>query len=663
MSLTPGALRAALALLLALAAACSGGGAADAPRPAGDAPTAPSASSTPPPLLQLTAPAGPMARIAVGDAHSCGLRTDGSIACWGLMREGWPDGGGWTAVTSGTNFSCGLRGDGAVACWGDGSHGKTDPPDGRFVQVAAGKQHACALDADGAAACWGWDAQGRASPPGGAVFTAIDVGDTHSCGLTAAGDLLCWGAGGAQSRSAAGPFRALATGMRQTCALRDDGAAFCQSAGVLDGEANPPDGAFAGISAGDQRTCGITSSGALSCWGADPLPEPQGAFASVSVGGWEACAVRTDGRFECWPFAWPHTGLRLDGGGKYALGGRFLDQPVELFPWPEGGLAVADRGGAVDVYASDDAEPRRVLDLTGRTWCCGTEHGMFSAAPDPEFGAFPYLYVYYHVGPDAGGDDAIRGRLARFPIAGGQAVHAEELVILDLLPAGANHFGGAVRFGPDGMLYLSLGEFADIPAGGAPGLGGTIVRIDVRGATAERPYRVPADNPFASGAGRAPEVWAYGFRNPWRMSFDGEGRLWVGDVGEDALEEVSIAEAGADLGWPRFEGNLCRVSGGACTPDPPVTLPLTTYPHADGNCAIVGGITLPGPDGRYVFGDFCSGRVWALNGDAGRGWWMEELLDLQWPLSSFGRGRGGEVYALTFGGPLVRVDAASPPAP
>ena len=311
-------------------------------------------------------------------------------------------------------------------------------------------------------------------------------------------------------------------------------------------------------------------------------------------------------------------------------------------------------GFRVAVALLDGADPRRALDLTDRTRCCDYEKGMLSAALDPEFGAFPYLYVYYVADAD-GGADTHRGRLSRFPVADGRAVSADELVILDLRQAAREHFGGAVRFGPDGMLYLSLGDLGSAYDAESLGtLGGTIIRIDVRGATAERPYRVPDDNPFLATPGARPEIWAYGLRNPWRMSFGPEGRLWVGDVGGRTAEEISVARAGANLGWPAAEGDTCYQGEDVCAATAP---PAAAYGHTDGNCAVVGGVTLPEPDGRYVFGDFCSGRVWALEGGAGD-WRTRELLDLPLSISSFGHGHGGEVYVLTFRGPAIRLGAA-----
>ncbi len=632
-------LSAALALLLVLSTAC-GGGAPDG----GGGQAGPSVPS--PGLTQ----AGAAALIAVGESHVCDLRRDGTIVCRGNVHGGWPDGGGWVRITSGRDFSCALRGDGTLACWGVGAHGETDPPDGRFASVDAGRRHACALDAAGFATCWGRDDDGRTAAPPDVAFASIGAGDAHGCGLTPGGELRCWGANGdGQAEPRPGPFRALAVGARHTCALRGDGTAFCQGSDG-DGEASPPDTAFLAIAAGDGRTCGIAAGGSLTCWGRGRPLAPEGAFASVSVGRYETCAVRTDGRAECWPH-----GPSPDGGGvraELALAGRDLDQPVELFPWPGGGLAVADRSGYVDVYAPDGAEPRRALDLTGliATACCDLESGLLSAAPDPEFGAFPYLYVYWTA--DAVGEaDMAAARLSRFPVAGGRAVREDELVILDI-PLARKHFGGAVRFGPDGMLYLSLGDLGSIEDAQDPGtLGGTIVRIDVRGATAQRPYRVPDDNPFAASPDARPEIWAYGLRNPWRMHFGPDGRLWVGDVGQNSFEEVSIASAGANLGWPAAEGDACYWGEDVCASTTP---PAAAYGHTEGNCAVVGGLALPEPDGRYVFADFCSGRVWALEGGDGD-WRMRELLDLPLSVSSFGRGHDGEVYVLTFRGPALRL--------
>ena len=144
-------------------------------------------------------------------------------------------------------------------------------------------------------------------------------------------------------------------------------------------------------------------------------------------------------------------------------------------------------------------------------------------------------------------------------------MHAAELVILAMPDLGPLHVGGAIRFGPDGMLYLGLGDNNNEDnAQNLASRHGKIIRIDVRGATAEQPYRIPDDNPFATTPGASPEVWAYGLRHPWRMDFDAAGNLWVADVGDLSMEEVSVATAGANLGWPLFEGTLCVQAAEEC---------------------------------------------------------------------------------------------------
>ena len=209
-------------------------------------------------------------------------------------------------------------------------------------------------------------------------------------------------------------------------------------------------------------------------------------------------------------------------------------------------------------------------------------------------------------------------------------------------------------------------------------LHGKIIRIDVRGASAEQPYRIPRDNPMLAVPDARPEIWAYGLRNPWRMAFDlHDGSLWVADVGHDAEEEVSIATAGANLGWPIFEGSDCLdftdevsrfygiASGYQCSEVEDVTAPIISYELTHATCAIIGGVVYRGAEiswlqGLYLFGDFCSGQVWALNPDANEGRQLVQIADLNLPLSSFGTDADGEVYALTFGGPILRLVEADP---
>ncbi|MCY3800475.1 MAG: PQQ-dependent sugar dehydrogenase, partial [Chloroflexi bacterium] len=302
------------------------------------------------------------------------------------------------------------------------------------------------------------------------------------------------------------------------------------------------------------------------------------------------------------------------------------------------------------------------LDLTDRTNSDGPEDGLLSAALDPEFSDHPFLYVFYTT-PDESNEYGTLTRLARFPIIDGVAAPEEELIILEIPQVNPDdyHYGGAIRFGPDGMLYLGIGDGHFYTSAQDLGsLFGKIIRIDVRGASAEQPYKAPGDNPFVGTPDARPEVWAYGMRNPWRMAFDPrDGRLWVGDVGGDLQEEINIVTAGANLGWPILEGTACFWVN-PCDELEGATPPIVTYDQTRQRCAVIGGVVyrgsaIPRLDGVYLFADFCGGRVWALDHDADTGWRMIEIADLPLPVSSFGTDAAGNVYVLTFGGPILRL--------
>ena len=341
-----------------------------------------------------------------------------------------------------------------------------------------------------------------------------------------------------------------------------------------------------------------------------------------------------------------------------ALDGRSFEQPIELLAWPDGGLLVAEQRGGISLYRNDGSV-RGVLDLSERVTFRG-EQGLLSLALDPEFADHPYLYVWY----------SPRGtnlaRLSRFPVAGTQANPDRELIILEVEQPFSNHNGGAVRFGPDGMLYLGIGD------GGAANdphehgqntqtLLGAIIRIDVRGASTQYPYRIPPDNPLLGVAGVRPEIFAWGMRNPWRMAFDPQtGALWYADVGQDRVEEVGIAAPGGNHGWNVFEGTECFGREEDCAALDHIP-PLAEYRH-DLGCSVTGGVVyrgseLPWLNGAYLFADYCSGRVWALE-SGGEGWAMRELAQLDAQIASFGVDADGEVYLLAFRAPILRLRAA-----
>ena len=276
---------------------------------------------------------------------------------------------------------------------------------------------------------------------------------------------------------------------------------------------------------------------------------------------------------------------------------------------------------------------------------------LTSAVLDPDFEAHPYLYLYYH--PDAvDRQGRLVGRVARYPVVNGIVDGEEELVIMDIPQYAERNNGGALRFGGDGMLYLGQGD--NERPGDAQLLGnlrGKIIRIDVRGASEAEPYRIPPDNPFVGVEGARPEIWAYGLRNPWRMSFAGDRVVVVGDMGTLEVQEVSAATAGANLGWPVFMGFACADESAVCEGLENVTMPLVTY-SSDQGCAVIGG------EAPYLFGDACTGRIWALETDAESesGWTMRELAQTDdLTISGFGTDEAGNVLVLTTG-PILRLE-------
>ena len=658
-----------------------------APTPTPEA--APTAAATPTPEDTQTAAGSensgpsqaPFVQVGTGENHACAVRSDGSAQCWGHNDDGQldvPSGVTFQRIASGWRFSCGITTEGTLACWGRNNYDQANPPDGQFTAVAAGWDHACAIG-PGGASCWGRDADGRTAVPPGVALTAIGAGAEHSCGLTDAGDLTCWGKndnGRADSRP--GPFRALAVGATHTCVLRDDGAALCQG-GSGNGASDPPARAYADISGGSDRTCGALATGQVECWDARPADAPletfgpPGAFTSLSVGWHDACGINEVGQVACWtsepdPLPDPYNRLLVAN----AFPDIELSQPVDLIPWPYGGLAVADKSGSIALLSSElGLQP--LLDLTDVVSSDEFETGMLSAAVDPDFERSPFLYVYY---TRLDRDDRRFARLSRFPIVDGVAAREKELIMLDVPRESGSpiHWGGAIRFGPDGMLHLGIGDSNCLEcAQDLDSLHGKIIRIDVRGASADQPYRIPADNPLLDTPNARPEIWALGLRNPWRMAFDSQdGTLWVGDVGREDEEEVSQVTAGANLGWPFFEGFRCRKSYGKTHIDPTLvtaftcgvradlTMPVISYETRRRGCAIVGGVvyrgaSIPSLNGVYLFGDFCSSRIWALDNRVALDWALIEIADLDRPLSSFGVDADGEVFLLTFGGSLVRL--------
>ena len=362
------------------------------------------------------------------------------------------------------------------------------------------------------------------------------------------------------------------------------------------------------------------------------------------------------------------TATPTPGGGigpvalRPAFGGDDWNEPLDLGPYLPGLVHVAEQGGRVWVV-DENGSGHLLLDLSERVLREHLEEGLLSAVVDPRFAENDYFYVYYSAA------DPVRTVLSRFTVVGDAADVESELVILEVEQFSEFHHGGTVRFGPDGMLYLGLGDggpYGD-PNSNAQNLAllhGAIIRIDVRDASAQRLYAIPPDNPFVGREGARPEIWAYGFRNPWRMSFDPmTGALWVGDAGHNRLEEIDVVEPGKNYGWNRLEGDLCfPESVTDCDTDGTV-LPVAQYGHDQG-CAIIGGgvyrgNAIPSLRGAYVYADWCFRTVLAVPPQSESAPVL--LAQIGAPILSLGFDGAGEVYVLPEGGPIFRLVAADSP--
>ena len=320
-------------------------------------------------------------------------------------------------------------------------------------------------------------------------------------------------------------------------------------------------------------------------------------------------------------------------------------------------LFVTEQAGLVMAFPDDPAATGAavVLDIRERVNDSGNEEGLLGLAFDPEFAEHKFVYLYYSASSPR---RSVVSRMAITP--GGAADPDSELVLLEVEQPYSNHNGGELAFGPDGYLYIALGDGGSRgdPLGSGQNLGtllGAILRIDVRDATAEEPYRIPADNPFVDTPGARGEIWAYGLRNPWRFSFDrATGELWTGDVGQNRFEEVDLIVRGGNYGWNTLEAAHCFNPPSGCDPGGAI-LPVLEYP-INGGCSVIGGYVyrrqgpsepLPSLYGAYVFADYCSGRVWAIRLTDGRPAEQTQLADTGLRITSFGEDRDGNLYILS----------------
>jgi uncharacterized protein (TIGR03437 family) len=312
-----------------------------------------------------------------------------------------------------------------------------------------------------------------------------------------------------------------------------------------------------------------------------------------------------------------------------------------------GRLFLVDQSGVIRILKNGSVSPTPFLDIHTRVTNDG-ERGLLGLAFPPGFAQKQRFYVDY---VDINGNTVI----AQYRVTANPDIAdpASETALLHITQPFTNHKGGQVRFGPDGYLYIGMGDGGSggDPMGNGQNLNtllGKLLRIDVESSPGQ--VRIPPDNPFVNNTGARGEIWAYGLRNPWRFSFDrATNDLWIADVGQDTYEEVDLQPAashgGENYGWNRMEGFHCYTAG--CSTEG-ITLPVAEYTHTDGACSITGafryrGTLSPGLRGTYIYGDYCNGHISGLEWN-GSAWSSRLLLASGFGITTFGEDEAGEVY-------------------
>jgi len=343
-----------------------------------------------------------------------------------------------------------------------------------------------------------------------------------------------------------------------------------------------------------------------------------------------------------------------------------LTSPLDLEPPDDGSgrLFVVEQGGLIKIIQNGAVLSPPFLDISSKV-TTGGEMGLLGVTFHPNFSTSRKFYVNY-VRTQAGQIQSVIAEYSVSTATPNQADASTERILLTVNQVGNfnNHKAGALAFGADGFLYFGLGDGG---SGGDPNgnaqnkqtLLGKMLRIDVDGTSAGLQYRIPSDNPFVNGGG-LPEIYAYGFRNPWRFSFDRpSSRLFVADVGQGSFEEVDIVQKAGNYGWNTMEGNHCFNPATGCNMTG-LTLPIAEYDHSVG-IAVIGGYVYHGPSipslqGTYVFGDL-NGKIFGLQETSPNNWTRTLLATTSTQLSSFGQDPSGELYVVDLSGNVFKIRA------
>lgn len=348
-------------------------------------------------------------------------------------------------------------------------------------------------------------------------------------------------------------------------------------------------------------------------------------------------------------------------------------------------LFVVEQAGRIRIIAGGQVLATPFLDIVDLVQDAGNEEGLLGLAFHPQFADNGHFYVNYIYDPPTGGKD--RTRVVRYTVSDADPNLADPtsaVVLFEVEQDFSNHNGGNILFGPDGYLYIGMGD------GGSSNdpnersqdprtLLGKMLRIDVDGTPPAEPndlcgltaaYGIPPDNPFVGGSGDCDEIWAMGLRNPWRWSFDRfTGDLFIGDVGQNAVEEINLepgsGTGGRNWGWDCFEAfepnpnDPSPLCGAASLYD----FPILHYDHSVG-CSVTGGYRyrghlIGGLPGTYIFGDYCSGRIWFATEESSGTWTRSLWRDSSLSISGFGEDESGELYVVNLGGTIHRFESAS----
>lgn len=330
-----------------------------------------------------------------------------------------------------------------------------------------------------------------------------------------------------------------------------------------------------------------------------------------------------------------------------------LSRPVYMGSAPnDPRLFVIEQDGRIRIIKNNQLLAAPFLDVTGLVSCCG-ERGLLGLAFPPTFANEKVFYVNYTA--KTSGTTVIQ----RYAVSGDPDVASPNTTkqILAIEQPFANHNGGSLEFGPDGYLYIGMGDGG---SGGDPQnraqnpaeLLGKMLRIEV-GPQIDT-YQVPTTNPFFNQQGFRKEIWALGLRNPWKFSFDkSTGDMFIADVGQGDWEEIDFQPrntGGQNYGWRVMEGTHC-FNATTCN-QTNLVLPITEYVHSEGNCSVTGGYVYRGTQyprlqGIYLYGDYCSGRIWGIR-RVGNNWQSQLLLDTTHQISSFGQDAQGELYVTNY---------------